>query len=256
MSRREHISRSETPPARRQWGGGEFNTTHWSVVLLAGQDGSLEAADALEKLCRTYWYPLYVYCRRQGYGPPDGEDLTQQFFSVFLAKSSFAVATPDRGRFRNFLLASFRHFLANEHHRNRTAKRGGKFSIVSWDEIEPEARYQSEPMVGVTPEKLYEQTWAVTLLGKVAKDLQSEYVASGKGRIFDALHVYLTGDKADLTYEEIGATLQMGESAVKMAVSRLRQRYGLMLRHEIAHTVTDPASVEDELRHLVGVLSS
>lgn len=255
MNRRENISPSGTPPDRPEWGGGNFNTTHWSVVMMAGQDGSPAAAAALEQLCRTYWYPLYAYCRRQGYGQPDGEDLTQQFFSVFLAKNSFAAATPDRGRFRNFLLASFRHFLANEHHRSQTAKRGGRFAFVSWDEIELESHYQNEPMDGLTPEKLFDQAWAFTLLGRAMKDLRDEYAAAGKGQLFDALQVFLTGEKTEITYEEIGAMLQMGESAVKMAVSRLRQRYGQMLRREIAHTVTEPAWVEDELRHLVGVLS-
>ena len=255
MNRGENITPSGTPPGRTEWGGGNFNTTHWSVVMMAGQDSSPAAAAALEQLCRTYWYPLYAYCRRQGHGQADGEDLTQQFFTVFLTKNSFAAATPDRGRFRNFLLASFRHFLANEHHRSQTAKRGGRFAFVSWDEIELEAHYQNEPADGLTPERLFDQAWAFTLLGRAMKDLQAEYAGAGKGQLFDALQVFLSGEKTEVTYEEIGATLQMGESAVKMAVSRLRQRYGQMLRREIAHTVTDPAWVEDELRHLVRVLS-
>ncbi len=234
---------------------GNFSTTHWSVVMLAGQEGSPEAVAALEQLCHTYWYPLYAYCRRQGHMPPDGEDLTQQFFSVFLAKNSFAVATPDRGRFRNFLLTSFKHFLANEHQRSQTVKRGGRFAFVSWDEIEPEANYQNEPADGFTPEGLFDQAWAFTLLGKAMKSLKTEYASSGKSDVFDALQAFMTGEKTEITYEEIGATLQMSEPAVKMAVSRLRQRYGLMLRREVAHTVADPAWVEDELRHLVGIMS-
>jgi DNA-directed RNA polymerase specialized sigma24 family protein len=251
MNRRENIP----PSGRTELGNGNFNTTHWSVVMMAGQDSSPEAAAALEQLCRTYWYPLYAYCRRQGQSQPDGEDLTQQFFAVFLAKNSFTAATPDRGRFRNFLLASFRHFLANEHHRSQAAKRGGGFAFVSWDEITLEAHYQKEPTDGLTPENLFDRAWAFTLLGRAMKNLQAEYIAASKGQLFDALQVFLSGDKTEITYEEIGAVLKMGESAVKMAVSRLRQRYGQMLRREIAHTVADPASVEDELRHLLGVLS-
>ena len=233
-----------------------FNTTHWSVVLMAGQESSPEASAALERLCRTYWYPLYAYCRRQGCAPPDGEDLTQQFFAAFLEKKSFSLADPDRGRFRNFLLASFRHFLANEHHRNRTAKRGGRFAFVSWDDADLETHYQNEAADRFTAEKLFDQTWAFTLLGKVMKDLRAEHVGAGKDQLFDALEVFLTGEKAETTYEQIGADFQMSESAVKMAVSRLRQRYGQLLRQEVAHTVTNPAWVEDELRHLVQVLTA
>src|SRR5689334_11835691 len=155
--------------------GGQFNTTHWSVVMAAGQLHSPAAADALERLCRDYWYPLYAYCRRNGYNQPDGEDLTQQFFAAFLTRNSFAAATPARGRFRSFLLASFKHFLANEHHRSRAAKRGGKYAFVSWDEIEPEARYRAEPTDGFTAERLFEQAWAFTLLDNVMRALQAEY---------------------------------------------------------------------------------
>ena len=223
--------------------------------MLAGQEDSPAAAAALERLCHTYWYPLYAYCRRQGYTPPDGEDLTQQFFAAFLAKNSFAVATPDRGRFRNFLLASFKNFLANEHQRSQTIKRGGRFAFVSWDEVEPEANYQNESSHGFTPEGLYDQAWAFTLLGKAMKSLQADYASAGKSGVFGALQTFLTGEETEITYAEIGVTLQMSESAVKMAVSRLRQRYGQMLRQEIAHTVADPAWVEDELRHLVGVMN-
>ncbi len=232
-----------------------FQTTHWSVVLLAGQDDSPEAASALENLCRTYWYPLYAYARRQGHSPPDGQDLTQQFFAVFLEKGYFGRANPDRGRFRCFLLASFKHFLTNEYHRSRAAKHGGQCTFVSWDEANAEAHYRNEPACETSPDKLFEQTWALTLLEKVMKDLQKEYVHAGKDRVFDALQVFLSGEKSEATYKEIGEGLQMGESAVKMAVSRLRHRYGAMLRSEIAHTVAGSASVEDELRDLLGALS-
>jgi RNA polymerase sigma-70 factor (ECF subfamily) len=232
-----------------------FQTTHWSVVLLAGQDDSPEAASALENLCRTYWYPLYAYARRQGHSPPDGQDLTQQFFAVFLEKGYFGRANPDRGRFRCFLLASFKHFLTNEYHRSRAAKHGGQCTFVSWDEANAEAHYRNEPACETSPDKLFEQTWALTLLEKVMKDLQKEYVHAGKDRVFDTLQVFLSGEKSEATYKEIGEGLQMGESAVKMAVSRLRHRYGAMLRSEIAHTVAGSASVEDELRDLLGALS-
>lgn len=255
MDQSEQSLQSTLPQVPTERSAGNFNTTHWSVVLMAGQENSPAAAAALERLCRAYWYPLYAYCRRQGHSAQDGEDLTQQFFTVFLAKNSFAVATPDRGRFRNFLLASFKHFLANEHQRSQTARRGGRFAFVSWDETEPEAHYRSGSGDGLTAEGLYDQSWAFALLGTAMKSLRAEYTGSGKGQVFEALQVFLTGEETEVTYEQIGAELQMSESAVKMAVSRLRERYGKKLRHEIAQTVTDPAWVEDELRHLVGVMS-
>lgn len=232
-----------------------FVTTHWSVVLLAGQETSAESASALEHLCRTYWYPLYAYARRQGHSPPDGQDLTQQFFAGFIEKKYFGLANPDRGRFRCFLLASFKHFLTNEYNRSQTAKRGGEYAFVSWDETAAETHYGHEPAHETSPDRLFERAWVLTLLEKVMKDLQQEYVRAGKGNVFDALQVFLSGEKAESTYAEIGAPLQMSESAVKMAVSRLRQRYGEKLRSEIAQTVTGPTNVEDELRHLLGALS-
>ena len=233
-----------------------FATTHWSVVMQTRQENSPAGAAALETLCHTYWYPLYAYCRRQGHTPSDGEDLTQQFFAVFLAKNSFAVATPGRGRFRNFLLASFKNFLANDHQRSQTVKRGGGLAFVSWDELEPELSYQKEPSSGFTPEKLYDQAWAFRLLDRAMSSLRSDYTASGKSGVFEALQIFLTGEETEITYKEIGAKLQMSESAIKMAVSRLRQRYGQLLRQEIAHTVADEAGVEDELRHLIGAMMS
>jgi len=237
------------------YGTSGFNTTHWSAVLLAGQGDSLQAASALEQLCRTYWYPLYAYARRQGHSPPDGQDLTQQFFAVFLQKNYFGLANPDRGRFRNFLLASFKHFLTNEYHRSRTTKRGGQCTFLSWDEAEAEEHYRGERRNEASPDKLYEHAWALTLLDKVMKDLQQECVRSGKTRLFQALQIFLTGEESEATYEEIGRDLHMGESAVKMAVLRLRRRYGEMLRNEIAHTVGDPTMVEDELHQLMSALS-
>jgi RNA polymerase sigma-70 factor (ECF subfamily) len=232
-------------------GSPQFTTTHWSEVLAAGQG----ADESLEKLCRSYWYPLYAYARRQGHGPEDSQDLTQQFFTVFLEKKYFGLANPDRGRFRNFLLASFKHFLANEYHRARTRKRGSAHRFISWDAADTEEHYQREPATNTSPDKLFDQAWVLALLEKVMKELRQEYARTGKGRIFDALQVFLSGEKSETTYKEIGEPLQMGESAVKMAVSRLRQRYGSLLRAEIAHTLTGPERVEEELRHLIGALS-
>jgi RNA polymerase sigma-70 factor (ECF subfamily) len=245
--------RGDYQPA--EMGSSGFHTTHWSVVLLAGQEEPQEAAAALERLCRTYWYPLYAYARRQGHSPEDGQDLTQQFFAGFLEKKYFGLADPDRGRFRCFLLASFKHFLANQYNRSRTTKRGGQFAFVSWDETEGETHYRNEPASELSPDRLYEQTWALTLLKKVIGGLQQEYIAAGKSNIFEALQVFLSGEKSEITYAELGAKLQMSEAAMKMAVMRLRRRYGELLRAEIAHTLSGHTTVEDELRHLRAALS-
>lgn len=222
--------------------------------MLAGKD-SAQGASALEELCGTYWYPLYAYARRQGKTAPDAQDLTQQFFGVFLEKKYFSLANQDRGRFRSFLLGSFKHFLANEYHRSRAAKRGGGYAFVSWDEAEAEKHYANEPACEMTPDKLFEQAWAFTVLQKVMETLRGEYARAHKAEMFAAVEIFLTSQKSDLTYKDIGERLSMSESAIKMTVSRLRQRYGELLRREVAQTVTDPASVEEELRHLLSALS-
>lgn len=235
--------------------GGHFDTTHWSVVLRAGRETSTECAAALEHLCRSYWYPLYTYCRCHGQSPPDAEDLTQHFFATFLIKNSFSAATPDRGRFRNFLLASFKNFLANEHHRRMTLKRGGRMAFVSLDDTDVETHYRNGAADRATPEHAYDHAWALTLLDKVMRDLKAEYETAGKLASFEKLQVFLTGSQGDATYEHLGAEMGVTESAVKMAVMRLRQRYGQKLRQEIAHTLNDPSAVEEELRHLVAALA-
>jgi RNA polymerase sigma-70 factor (ECF subfamily) len=255
MKNQEGISPPEETSSHDEQLTGGFHTTHWSVVLTAGQSDSPGAAVALERLCRSYWYPLYAYSRRQGQSPADAEDLTQQFFAAFLGRNSFAAADRERGRFRNFLLASFKNFLANEHHRRMTVKRGGRMGFVSLDDTDFEANYRNEAADHASPEQWYDHAWALTLLNKVSKDLRAEYVAAGKGVAFEALQIYLTGEQTGITYERVGAGLGISESAIKMAVMRLRHRYGQLLRREIAQTLSDPSGVEDELRHLVEALS-
>lgn len=246
-----NVGEEPTPETPRTGRLGAFATTHWSAICAAGGTTSPEVMAALKLLCRTYWYPLYAYSRRQGHGPADSEDLTQQFFASFLERNSFAAAKPERGRFRNYRLASFRNFLANEHHRRTTAKRGGRFAFVSMDDTALETHFQSEPADPSTPERRFDYAWAMTLLSKVAGDLQAEYDSAGKADIFAALQVFLTGATGDVGYETVGAGVGMSESAVKMAVMRLRRRYGELLRREIARTLNDPLGVEDELRHLL-----
>ncbi|PYJ85651.1 MAG: RNA polymerase subunit sigma-24 [Verrucomicrobia bacterium] len=230
---------------------GQFTTTHWSVVVAAGRRDSPDAAAALENLCRTYWYPLYVYVRRRGYEAPDAEDLTQELFARLLEKDFPAGITPDGGRFRSYLLTALNHFLVNEWKSRQAGKRGGGKRLLSWDELGAEDRYRLEPSEQMTPEKLFERRWASALLDQVRQRLQTEYAAQGKTQLYERLRPCLTGAEHLLPYAELAALLGLSESGVKMAVQRLRRRYGEMLRLEIAQTVSGPEEIEEELRGLI-----
>lgn len=230
-------------------GPADFCTTHWTVVLAANQSESDRQQEALSALCQTYWYPLYVFVRRYGRSHHEAEDLTQEFFARILSKDGLASVRREKGRFRAFLLASMKHFLLNDHDRNRAAKRGGGCVVLSLDNMSAEERYLKEPAHGVTPEKLFEQSWALTVINSVLEGLKLEYTRAGKGPLFDAIHTYLESD-AEGIYKEIADRLQLSEGAVKMAVLRLRQGFRERLRGEIANTVADAADVEPELQHL------
>jgi len=232
-----------------------FRTTHWSAVLAAREKDSSQAQRALAELCQTYWYPLYVYIRRRGNGPGEAEDLTQSFFARLLEKNYVGDVTPGMGRFRSFLLAAVKHFLANEWDHAQAQKRGGGKAIVSLDDKEAETRYQFEPVDNVTPETLFERKWAVTVLEQVLARLREEFVASEKAELFDELKVFLSADQATRSYASVAARTGLKEGTVKVAVHRLRRRYGELLREEIANTVHEPHEVEDEVRHLITVLS-
>jgi len=232
-----------------------FTTTHWSVVLLAGQADSPQANEALEKLCRTYWYPLYVYVRRQGNGPEDAQDLTQIFFSRLLEKNCFAKADRDRGKFRTFLLGSLKNFLVNEWKRAGRLKRGGGVEFLSFDANLAEDRYATEPANDANPDAAYEQRWAVTLIEHVLATLRREYRAADKARLYEELKGSIWGDKSTAPYAEIAGHLNLTEGTVKVAVHRLRRRFRELLRAEVAHTVARPEDVDDELRYLISVAS-
>jgi len=232
----------------------EFTTTHWSVVLAAGDPGSPQAAPALENLCRTYWYPLYAFVRRRGYSPEDAQDLTQEFLTRLLSTHALGTVHPAKGRFRSFLLASLNHFLANEWDKTRTLKRGGGQPAISLDSAE--TRYQTEPSQDMSPDRIFERQWAQTLLAQVAGRLRQDYRAAGKGALFDVLRVYLSGEKGLAPYREAAEQLGLSIDALKKAVERLRRRYGELLREEIAHTVSDPAEVDDEIRYLRSVVGA
>ena len=230
---------------------GGFPTTHWSVVIAAGKGDSAQAADALEQLCRTYWYPLYVFVRRQGHKAHDAEDLTQEFFSRFLAKEYFGRADSAMGRFRSFLLACLKNFLREQHRQARRLKRGGGQTIISWDSQTAEERYRLEPADPVTPEQVYDRRWALTLLETVLARLAEEQSVAGKDRLFAQLKDHLWGEACQTGYAETAAHIGMTEGAVKVTVHRLRRRLRDLLREEVAHTVTAEAEIDEELRHLI-----
>jgi RNA polymerase sigma factor (sigma-70 family) len=233
-----------------------FNTTHWTVVVTAGDGDSPQAAMALAELCSTYWYPLYAFVRRKGYSPHDSQDLTQAFFARVLEKNYIAQADRERGRFRTFLLAALTHFLADEWDKARRLKRGGGREVFSFDAASAEERYRLEPIDQLDAAKLYERRWVTTLFDQALARLEQEFRDSGKDRLFEGLKGSLIADDTALSYAELGARLGLKEDAVKQAVHRMRRRYRELFREEIARTVAGPAEVEDELRHLFAVLST
>jgi DNA-directed RNA polymerase specialized sigma24 family protein len=235
--------------------GVAFVTTLWSVVLAAGLDASAEAERALSHLCSTYWYPLYAFVRRQGHSPQDAEDLTQGFFEHLLEKNALGRVEKDKGKFRSFLLASLKNFLANDWDWKNRAKRGGRAVIISLDDNGAEDRYLREPSHNLTPERLFEQTWALKILETVLLQLEKEYTASGKGHLFTSLQDHLIGDEDAASYASAAAQLGMTAGATRMAVLRMRRHFGYLLRTEIAQTVANPSEMEEELRHLVASMA-
>lgn len=227
-----------------------FATTHWTAVLAAGRGGSPEAEVALEELCRTYWFPLYVYVRRQAPTREDAEDLTQAFVARFLEKNYLEKLTAQKGKFRAFLLAALKHFLANEWDRANRQKRGGGIAPLSLDWQDADARYQIEPVDAASPDKLYDRAWAVTLLEKVLGRLRDENGGNDQEKFFEQLKGYLMVGTAAIPYSEAAIRLNLSEGAVRVAVHRLRRRYRELLREEIGQTLSDPAQVAEEMRTL------
>jgi len=233
---------------------GQFVTTHWSVVLAAGGLDDTHGQAALARLCRVYWYPLYAYVRRQGHTPEDAQDLTQEFFARLLAKNYLSTVDRAKGRFRSFLLAALRHFLANQWDRAQAAKRGGGQRFISLDETNAETRYGLEPADTMTAERIFERRWALTLLELVLSRLRDENAQAGKLELYEQLKDCLTGASDAVSYAELGARLNLTEGAVKVAVHRQRRRYRELLREEIAQTVSCAAEVDDEFRCLLAAL--
>jgi len=228
-----------------------FATTHWSVVVRAKDSQSPEAASAMERLCGTYWYPLYVFVRRKGHGHEDACDLTQAFFARFLEKRYLRSVDPCLGKFRTFLLTTMTHFLANEWDRAQAQKRGGGVQVISFDEATAEERYRLEPVEQVTPETIFERRWAQTVMGLVLDRLAAET----EEKRFEVLKRFLLEDKGAVSYEEAASRLGMSVAAITSAISRMRARFRALLFDEIANTVESPDTVEQEIRHLLAALS-
>jgi RNA polymerase sigma-70 factor (ECF subfamily) len=232
-----------------------FATTHWSVVLAAGDPASPQAAEAMDKLCRTYWYPLYAYVRRRGYGPEDAQDLTQEFFARLCKKNYPAQADQAKGRFRSFLLLTLNHFLSDERERAATLKRGGGQTFISLDQQAPEDRYRLEPADGLDPEKGFERRWAQTILDQALARLRAEYLAEGKADQYEVLKAFEPGEQKTISYAEAALRLGVSEGAIKSMIHRLRQRHRELVREEVAHTVSTATEIDEELRYLIAVIS-
>jgi DNA-directed RNA polymerase specialized sigma24 family protein len=243
------------PSERADAGQAYFNTTHWSLVQSARDGESEQAAQALAQLCSCYWYPLYSFVRRRGLNHHDAEDLTQAFFHRLLDRNYLSAVDYRKGRFRTFLLVALERFMANEWRRAHAHKRGGQASFVSMDEPAAEQRYLLEPAPGLSPENIYDQNCALALLERTLNRLRREFEAEGKVEKFDRLKGFLTTDGEQTTYAALAEQTHDTVAALKMAVSRLRARYGELLREEVANTLSSPQEVEDELNALLTALS-
>ena len=236
-----------------QKGAAQFTSTHWSVVVEA-QGESPAAEEALEKLCRIYWRPIYSFVLRHGIGPEEAEDLTQGFFADLLEHRSLTAVRKEKGRFRSFLLGALKHFLADERRRAMAIKRGKGQRLIPLEELRGDERSDMEPTDPVTAEQIYERRWASTVLERVLGILKNEYVAAGNAALFNSLKQLLPDEPGAPSQADVAGQLGMTDNAVRQAFYRFRQRYQLLLREEIAHTVATPGDVEDELRHLIAVV--
>jgi RNA polymerase sigma-70 factor (ECF subfamily) len=234
-------------------GAAAFTTTHWSVVL-AAQGPSPAAEEALEKLCRTYWRPIYGFVRRQGFGPEEAKDLTQGFFAMLLERRDLDAVRKEKGRLRSYLLTSLKHFLTNERNRAMAIKRGAGQQLIPLEDLRERERIGFEPTETLPADQIYESRWALSLLDQVLARLREEYRAAGNIRLFDRLQKSLTAEPDRLSPADTAREFSMTEAAVRQASYRLRQRYRQLLREEVAHTVMAAGDIEDELRHLVAVL--
>jgi RNA polymerase sigma-70 factor (ECF subfamily) len=246
-------------------GAGElrqFATTRWSLILSAAdsENGGQKARAALDELCRTYWRPIFSFVRRHGYSMEDAQDLTQDFFAMMLERNWLRHADANRGRFRSLLLKSLQNFLINAAERTHTGKRGGDVQFVSWDDWMAEAPSQlsipAHTLDSLPPERVFDLRWAATVVEHALRRLREECESKAKRRLFQALSCYLTAERDEVSYANLSIALGIEESAVRKQLHNLRQRYRSLLRDEVAHTVADPAEVEDEIRYLCAALAT
>lgn len=253
------INKSISTKMKPQWEvkdgeAGAFPSTHWSLVMAAGEVDSTLAADALSRLCMSYWYPVYAYVRRDGHNAHDSQDLTQEFFMRLIERRFVAGAMQERGRFRSFLLTALKRFLINEWHRNQAQKRGAGHVLISLEAGIEEERYLLEPVDKMTADRIYERRWALAVLDSVMEKLCKEQTSVGNAELFEFLKAFLYGGKGSASHAEIGVRFGLTECAVKSKTHRLRQRYRELLYEEVAQTVACQMDVEDELRQLLNAL--
>ena len=243
-------------------GPRQFATTRWGLILSAAnsESGEQEARTALDELCRTYWRPIFSFVCRRGYSKEDAQDLTQDFFVKILERNWLQHADPNRGRFRSLLLKSLENFLINVAEGTHTHKRGGDVEFISWDDWMAEAPSQlsisADVLDSLPPERLFDLRWAVTVVEHALRRLREECETKGRRRLFNALSPLLTAERDEVSYATLSTTLGVAETAVKKQLHTMRQRYRSLLRDEVAHTVADPADVEDEIRHLCAALAA
>ena len=251
--RQNHVQTPGVPPPQAS-PSPVFATTRWTLVLAAGDAAHPSSLEALEELCRRYWFPLYAFIRREGYDADHAQDLTQGFFALLLERNDLAGLVRGEGKFRSFLLKALTHFLINERARANTLKRGGDRVIVSLQEESAENRYQSEPAHGETPEKLFERQWALALMETALRELQAEHAVNGKGRLFAALSPFLSREPNPGEYAALAGSLDLPPGTLAVQVHRLRQRYRQVIRTTVADTVGSPMDVDAEMRHLLEAL--
>ena len=246
-------------------GGSEprvFATTRWSLILASGSAESegQKARDALSELCRLYWRPIFAFVCRRGYSTQDAEDLTQDFFLMMLEGSWLQHADPSRGRFRSLLLKSLQNFLNDAAEKKQARKRGGDVEFVSWDDWMAEApshlSVSAQALESWSPERVFDLRWAATVVEQALRHLREECESKGRLRVFDAMSAYLTAERSDVSYAKLALSLGIAETAVKKLLHRMRERYRALLRDEVAHTVENPADVDDEIRHLCAALAA
>ena len=245
---------SHHPASSTHVDGSQFAATRWSVVIAAGGEAGVQRRRALEELARAYWVPLYAFIRRRGVGAAEAEDLAQGFFAQLLEKNSLARVDRELGKFRSFLLASLKNFMADEWDKGRRQKRGGGVKLVAIDTVDAEERYGESPADDMTPERVFAQRWALAVLEQVMVRLRQAYQERGQGALFEALRGSIAGSAESQSYAEIAGRLSMTEGAVKMAAHRLRGEYRKVLREEIGETVSDPAMIDEEIKFLMDSL--